>query len=252
MTLLLVDAGNSRIKWARVTRGRRGTQRGEPLRGNGAATFRAMLAPLPARAQVLAVSVAGRDVERALVSAARAAKLPVPRFLRSTAAAAGLVNGYEEPWRLGADRWAALIGAWHVTGARKALCVVDVGTAMTIDFLGADGRHRGGYIVPGPALAVRSLLRGTKGILRRSRGARVRRDDTWPRSTLPAIEDGSRESCAAMILRSHAHARSVLGRSTRLIITGGGAPAVLPLLPAAVLHAPDLVLHGVQVALSDA
>jgi type III pantothenate kinase len=252
MTLLLVDAGNSRIKWARVTKGRRGMQRGEPLRGNGAATFRAMVAPLPARTQVLAVNVAGRDVERALIAAARAAKLPPPRFLRSTAAAAGLVNGYDEPWRLGADRWAALIGAWHATGARKALCVVDVGTAMTIDFLGADGRHRGGYIVPGPTLAVRSLLQGTKGILRRSRGALVRRADAWPRSTLPAIEEGSREACAAMILRSHSRARSLLGRATRLLVTGGGARDVLPLLPAATRHVPDLVLQGVQVALSDA
>jgi len=250
-TLLLVDAGNSRIKWARVTRGRRGAQRGEPLRGNGASTFRAMLAPLPARAQVLAVNVAGRDVERALVAATRAANLPAPRFLRSTASAAGLVNGYEEPWRLGADRWAALVGAWHATGARKPLCVVDIGTAMTIDFLGADGRHRGGYIVPGPALAVRSLLRGTKGILRRSRGARVRKGDAWPRSTLPAIENGSREACAAMIVRSHASARALLGRTTRLVVTGGGAPDVLPRLPAATLHVPDLVLQGVQVALSE-
>ncbi len=177
MTLLLIDVGNSRIKWARVVRGRRSRQRSEALRGNGAATFRALLGALPARTQVLAVNVAGKPVERALLAAARAAKLAPPRFLRSSEAAAGLVNGYDETWRLGADRWAALIGAWHVTGARRALCVVDVGTAMTIDFLDATGRHRGGYIVPGPTLSMFSLLHGTSGILRRSRGGRAGRED---------------------------------------------------------------------------
>lgn len=251
MSLLLVDIGNSRVKWARVLRGRRSRQRSEPLRGNGVAAFRALLGALPAGTQTLAVNVAGRPVERALLAAARAAKLPAPRFLRSSAAAAGLVNGYEETWRLGADRWAAMIGAWRATGARHALCVVDVGTAMTIDFLDATGYHRGGYIVPGPTLAVRSLLRGTHGILRRSRGDRRRRAGAWPRSTLPAIEDGSREACAALILRSLAAARAEFGRVSRLVITGGGAPALLPLLPATTLHLPDLVLQGVQVALGE-
>ncbi len=52
-----------------------------------------------------------------------------------------------------------------------------------------------------------------------------------------------------MILRCHAAARAELGRAPRLVVTGGGAPAVLPLLPASVLHLPDLVLQGVQVAL---
>jgi type III pantothenate kinase len=251
MTLLIVDIGNSRIKWARVIRGRRSRQRGEPLRGTGAATFRSLFGMLPPRTQVLAVNVAGHAVERALLAAARAAKLPTPRFLRSSATAAGLVNGYDDAWRLGADRWAALIGAWHATAARHALCVVDVGTAMTIDFLDATGHHRGGYIVPGPALSVRSLLQGTSGILRRSRGARPRRRGPWPRSTLPAIEEGSGEACAAMIRHSHAAARAEFGRASRLVVTGGGAPDVLPRLPAGTLHLPDLVLHGVQVALAD-
>jgi pantothenate kinase type III len=52
-----------------------------------------------------------------------------------------------------------------------------------------------------------------------------------------------------MILHCHADARRVLGGSPRLLLTGGGAPLVQPLLPGSTLHLPDLVLQGVQVAL---
>jgi len=250
MTLLLVDVGNSRIKWARVVRGRRQRQHGEPLRGDGSATFRRLLRTLPSGTQALAVSVAGRGVERALAAAVRSAGAPAPRFLRSTDAAAGVVNGYDEAWRLGADRWAALIGARQALGPRRAACVVDIGTAMTLDLLDATGRHRGGYIVAGPTLAVSTLLRDTRGILRRARGGDTRHGARgWPRSTLRAVKDGSLAACAAMILRCHADARRVLGGSPRLVLSGGGAPELLELLPASTLHVPDLVLQGVQVAL---
>jgi len=248
MSQLLIDVGNSRIKWARVSRHRRSMQRYEPLRGDGRATFRTLLADAPEGLQVLAVNVAGRAVERALLAAARAAGLPRPRFLRSSESAAGVTNGYEEAWRLGADRWAALIGARHLQAKPRSACIVSVGTAMTVDFLDADGRHRGGYIVPGPTLAVVSLLAGTVGILRRSRGGRAASRDAWPRSTLAAIEGGALEACIAMTLRSHAEARRRLGRSTRLILTGGAIPSVRAALPEAALHVPDLVLQGLQVA----
>jgi type III pantothenate kinase len=132
------------------------------------------------------------------------------------------------------------------------VCVVDIGTAMTLDLLDATGRHRGGYIVPGPSLAVATLLRDTRGILQRARGGTTGRhaQGRWPRTTLRAVEDGSQEACAAMILRCLADARRMLGRLPRLVVTGGGAPGVLPLLPPAAVHLPDLVLQGVQIALA--
>jgi len=102
-------------------------------------------------------------------------------------------------------------------------------------------------------LAAQSLLQGTSGILRRSRGRRANgRAGSWPRATRPAVEDGSREACAAMILRSFGAARDEFGRATRLVLTGGGAADVVSLLPKGVLHQPDLVLHGVQVAFGGA
>jgi type III pantothenate kinase len=171
---------------------------------------------------------------------------------RTLLGAGVLVNGYSAVWRLGADRWAAMLGARDLTAGRWPLCVVDIGTAMTVDFIDGAGRHQGGYIVPGPTLAALSLLVGTRGIARRA-GRRTpatapgRNDGrSWPRSTLPAIEHGCAEACAAMVLRCHAAARQRFGRGARLVLTGGAAPAVIRALPPAVLHAPELVLRGLH------
>src|SRR4029077_2103024 len=79
----------------------------------------------------------------------------------------GVRNGYAETWRLGADRWVAMLGA-HARYPGRALWVVDVGTALTVDLLDEHGRHRGGLLVPGPALMVESLLRRTAGIRKRA------------------------------------------------------------------------------------
>ena len=82
--------------------------------------------------------------------------------ITSGRAAAGVVNGYADPSLLGVDRWVAVVGAYH--RVRGAVVVADIGTAATIDVVAADGRHRGGYIVPGPRLMVASLLGGTSDL----------------------------------------------------------------------------------------
>ncbi|MET0291440.1 MAG: type III pantothenate kinase [Steroidobacteraceae bacterium] len=247
---LLIDLGNTRIKWARERNGRATAQRSMPSVTIDRSTFAPLFARLVADEPVRAVNVAGEAAEAALRTAARAAGLPAPLFLRSTSrthsAGGVLVNAYREPWRLGADRWAALIGARALTHGKSPLCVVDIGTAMTVDFVSADGRHRGGYIVPGPRLAVDSLLAGTDGIRQRAAGGRRTTDRPWPRSTLPAIERGALEAAAGMVDRCTAEARGQFGKGTRLLLTGGGAPAVLPLLDAKPAHHPDLVLQGLQ------
>jgi len=171
LNILLIDAGNSRLKWARLTRGR--------YRGGGSLGWQAARLPGQIKkllrlaapiAQVWFASVAGAEFEVALRRAARAAQLPPPRRVRTRRSAGGIRNGYSEPWRLGVDRWVALIGARQLF-PDSALCVIDVGTALTVDLLDERGRHRGGAIIPGPALMAASLIRQTAGIARRARGA---------------------------------------------------------------------------------
>jgi type III pantothenate kinase len=166
---LLIDAGNTRLKWATLRGARLG--RTHALDWNARSMDRTARAVLATRAErVLVCSVAGAAFERALRRAARAAGKPsAPQFVRSTRRAAGVRNGYLETWRLGADRWVAMLGARALHPGR-ALCVVDVGTALTLDLLDAQGRHRGGLLVPGPTLMVDSLLNDTAGIRVRAGG----------------------------------------------------------------------------------
>jgi type III pantothenate kinase len=268
---LLLDIGNTRLKWAllapaQVPRRRRlafteaGVLALDPRRrvvpGRGAPLAR-LLARVPAGLPIVGCNVAGAAIERQLAALARRAGRPPPRWVRSAARAAGVRNAYREPWRLGADRWAALIGA-HAACPGRTLCIVSIGTAMTIDLLDARGHHRGGLIVPGPSLMIDALLERTAGIRRRAGGAAVTRDlglepaKFWARDTRGALRAGARQAAAALIVQACRAARELPGPAPRLIVTGGGAAAVAALLPAAAQQEPDLVLHGLAVLMSSA
>ncbi|RYG63124.1 type III pantothenate kinase, partial [bacterium] len=211
---LLIDIGNTRIKWARLRGSVPGAQKSARLVGDGAAQFRGLLEGAKQGETVLAVNVAGLRAERALRRAARSAGVHAPEFALSERNAAGVRNGYREPWRLGADRWIAVLGARHSLGEHPA-CVVDVGTALTIDVVDARGLHRGGLIVPGPELMVTALLRGTRGIRRRAAGGTIANaGGPWARTTIDALERGALEAAAGVVERSHAEARPNLRRAS--------------------------------------
>lgn len=129
--------------------------------------------------------------------------------------------------------------------ADQPACVVAVGTAMTIDLMGAEGRHRGGAIIPGPTLMIASLLEGTSGIRRRAQGgARGRGSALFGRSTRAAVEQGARYAAAAAVDRAVSEASALVGRTPQLVMTGGGASVLRPLIHSRSLVVPDLVLEG--------
>jgi type III pantothenate kinase len=242
---LLIDAGNTRLKWA-LLQGRR-LGRVHAMDWNPRGVERAAGAVLRTRAdRVLVCSVAGAPLERALRRAARRAGLRPPQFVRSTRRAAGVRNGYRQTWRLGADRWVAMLGARALHPGR-ALCVVDVGTALTLDLLDARGQHRGGLLLPGPTLMVDSLLNDTAGIRKRAGGAvrGVRRSAArFGRSTRAGLLTGSAMACAALIERALREARLELPGRPLLLLSGGAAAQVAPLLTIALRRVDGLVLHG--------
>jgi type III pantothenate kinase len=147
---------------------------------------------------------------------------------------------------LGVDRFLSVIAAHHLFEGR-AVCVVGVGTAMTIDLLGADGRHWGGAIIPAPNLMVDTLLKNTNGIRRRAQGGTPDARALFGRSTRAAIVEGARYAAAATIDRAVAEGRKLVGRAPVLVLTGGEAPSVKPLIRSRSQSVPDLVLRGLAV-----
>ncbi len=247
MTALLVDVGNSRVKWARCERGVLGEQQAAAHAAWTADDWRAALFAGPTVARVVAASVAGGAPLAALDEAARAATGRGIERVTTQRAAAGVVNGYANPALLGVDRWLAMIGAWREV--RGACVVADIGTAATVDVLASDGRHRGGYIVPGPRLMVASLLEGTRDLASFHASSPPGAGSGFADNTRDAIERGCRVALAAWLGRCLHDARALLGTTPRLLLTGGAVEALKPYLEVPGDEVPDLVLRGLaQVA----
>ena len=245
MAVLLVDIGNTRIKWARFDGGRLGTARAATHSTWRSGDYRRLFGPGRPLERVLVASVAGSRVDRMLAAAARGAAVPA-RFVTVPRRAAGVTVGYLEPWRLGVDRFVAAVGAHHLFKG-VATCVVGVGTAMTIDLITAAGLQCGGVIIPAPGLMVDTLLSSTHGIRRRARGGALGAAGLFGRSTRAAIVQGSRYAAAATIDRAVEEASALLGRRPLVVLTGGEAQAVRPLVRSSCVRVPDLVLRGLVV-----
>ncbi len=230
MTLLCVDCGNTRIKW--------GLREGNGWRAQGAlpgAEAQALAERVPeAPTRVVACNVAGTSARQAVESAAQRWQAPL-EWVQASASRCGVHNGYTQPAQLGADRWAALIGAW---GIQQGACVVvSAGTATTIDVLDGAGLFRGGLILPGLALMRTALAHNTAGLPL----ARGQYSDT-PRNTDDAIASGCLHATVGAIermFRQVAHAPRAC-----CLLTGGAAAPLESLLTFPVRRVDDLVLEG--------
>lgn len=246
MTTLLVDIGNTRVKWA-LLRGAHPARVHAVAHERDAAAMRAVIRRAPGGVdRIVAVNVAGTKFERALAAAATARFGVRPEFVRSERAACGVRNGYRDPWRLGADRWVGVVAAHDLVRGKPAL-VANIGTALALDGVSASGRHLGGAIVPGPAFMVESLLAGTHGIRRRARGDAADSRRLFAANTAGAIHAGARFAAAALIERAVEEAARSLGARPVLLLTGGGAAALGRLVRVSARTVPDLVLRGLAV-----
>lgn len=232
MTLIAIDAGNTRIKWG-VHDGAAWVASGALPTGK-AAELRQVAAGWPQEARVVACNVAGPAVERAIGSALEA-RLPAPLWLRSSAGICGVSNGYDRPEQLGADRWAALIGARAL--ASGDCLVVCAGTATTVDWLDAGGGFRGGLILPGVDLMRASLARDTAQLpLAEGRFSAV------PRNTMDAIASGCLYAQIGAIECMFSGLPAT--PETTCLLTGGAAPRIAPHLHIPFKLAENLILDG--------
>jgi len=222
--MLLIDIGNTRIKWAVHDAAGLSPQQAATYAGWSMEQFsETVLASVPRPERVL-VSNVGGTAAGGIVRDAIERRWGVPaEFIVSTAAACGVRNAYPVPANLGVDRWLGVIAAHAM--AKRVSCVVSVGTAMTIDGVDASGQHLGGVIVPGPALMVGSLLRNTSDIAQRAQHG-VATDALFADNTLGAIHQGSAHALAALVERAVETMRHRANAAPFVLVTGGAAPVV--------------------------
>ena len=230
--MIAIDAGNTRIKWG-VHDGGRWLDQGALPTGE-VSRLAELSAGWPGSARVVACNVAGEAVATE-ISAALASRFGALHWLRSSAQCCGVRNAYEQPERLGADRWAALIGARAQTA--NACLVVCVGTATTVDWLAADGEFRGGLILPGVDLMRASLARNTAQLPLAQGEFRCA-----PRNTNDAIVSGCLHAQIGAIERMYAKVAAEPG--ARCLLTGGAAPSLVPHLNIPFLQVESLILDG--------
>ena len=230
--MIAIDAGNTRIKWG-IHDGARWLDQGA-LPTSEVSRLAEVSAHWPRGERVVACNVAG-EVVGATISAALASRFGALHWLRSSAQCCGVRNGYEYPERLGADRWAALIGARAQTA--DACLVVCVGTATTVDWLAADGEFRGGLILPGVDLMRASLARNTAQLPLAEGEFRCA-----PRNTMDAIVSGCLHAQIGAIERMYAKLAAEPG--ARCLLTGGAAPSLVPHLQIPFVLVESLILDG--------
>jgi type III pantothenate kinase len=240
--MLLVDIGNTRVKWAACVAGALEAQQAAEYTQWTVDDWQRTLFGSRHVDRVIAASVAGERSTHLLVEAARRSGVTDVRFIASTAIAGGVRNAYPDPRLLGVDRWVAVIGAYDLCGG--ACCVVDVGTAATVDGVDAGGTHLGGYIVPGPHMMVRSLHVGTTHLAAYTAASGAHAGALLADNTREAIERGCRVALAALVDRAHADLARATGTTPTLVLTGGAAAEIQPWLVTPGRSVPDLVLRG--------
>ncbi len=227
MTFLAIDIGNTRLKWALYSAPLPGAallQQGGVFLETIDELAETQWKSLPAPASMLGCAVAGEAVRRRVEEQLELWEIE-PHWVVPTAEDSGLVNGYDHPGRLGADRWVALAGARSRVlaatppgAAPRPALVVMVGTAVTVDALDGSGRFLGGLILPGFGLMQKALEIGTSS-LRVPTGEVVE----FPTNTSDALMSGGAQAMAGAIERQYRHLLRRTGTTPWLLMTGGAA-----------------------------
>ncbi|WP_422507890.1 type III pantothenate kinase [Stenotrophomonas sp. GZD-301] len=228
----LFDLGNSRFKFAPLQGVRAGDVQAWP-HGAEAMPDDALQA-LPQGDVAYVASVAAPALTRSMLEVLQA-RFGQVRVVRTEAQCAGVRVAYADPTKFGVDRFLALLA---VAERGEAVVVAGVGTALTIDLLDADGLHHGGRIAASPT-TMREALHARAVQLPASGGAY----HAFATDTADALASGCDGAAVALIERSRTEAAALLGRLPALLVHGGGAPALMPLLGDAQFQ-PALVLDG--------
>lgn len=256
---LLLDVGSSRCKWQLLGASQRAVA--ADIQTGSLEDLRAALlisqaggACLHSAAGICVAKTAQREAMDDLLQSACGLTL---QWLHTEARVAGLRCGYSQPQQLGVDRWAGLAGA-HSLYPHDNVILADCGTATTVDFLAAGGQHLGGWISAGlqdGLSALRQRLAHLPALSGSSNAALLaavalapgENDATLAASdTRSALVHGSLHAQAGLVMQARAVAQRAGWPSCRVLLTGGDAQRLLPLLDGSVVHQPRLLFVGMH------
>lgn len=237
--LLLIDIGNTKIKWRFDAQGSPGCVHRLLHQGDLAAAYRAIAATKPNGASIASAYVASvlGSVTDSLCSALKESLAVSVHNYVPTHEEGGFVGCYPLPHKLGVDRWLAIMEAWNRHGAS---IVVDCGTAITVDAANEHGQHLGGYIVPGFSMHFAALAAGT---------TQVQVSDSSVSAlhlgcdTEAAVRNGVVRMVVAFINSAVKGLQAELGNPA-IYLLGGDACRVAKHLDFTVLQGGNLILDG--------
>ena len=235
---LFIDLGNSRIKW--MSEEQQNPDAAEYADAELGAQLDRIWKKLPPPGQVWLASVATPGVQAAVREWVRQNWRIVPQNISVQPFACGVTCGYQDPAQLGVDRWMAILGAYRLNPG--GVCVVDCGTATTLDAVDAGGVHLGGYILPGVEMMRKALLQGTAMIPETG----VTGPMEWGVSTASCIDLGIRKSVVSLIEQSVERMQANGICDPGVVLTGGAASLIEPYLQLAYEHREALVLEGMM------
>lgn len=222
--VIVIDAGNTALKWTLFI----DQQISEKWVGDKFPKF--------SPDYFVLASVRSADHDNVLLAELKKHYSNIPIMqIKSERKVCGLLNSYEEPERLGVDRWLAAIAAY--TEHKNHCVVVDAGTAIKIEFVAREGIHQGGYIAPGLDLMRDSLLEGTAKI--RFDEAEVSEGQMIPCSTADAVNQGCLQMALGFVQRIYADHSEALW-----IATGGSSERLMSLLDIPCMVDEHLVAKG--------
>ena len=244
--ILVIDVGNTRLKWAWLTSTGLSDQQAVVHRDAEPgiwtyALFESGQRPI----RVLVSNVAGPKMAKTLTRLTKKVFHVDIEFITAGREFHGLTSGYLDPSLLGADRWLALIGAW--TKVRAALCVVDAGTAVKVDSVDANGQHLGGLIVPGIHMMREALMNKTSDIANAVAHSTPSMAGVLANNTIGAVSRGAVFALAGMADRAAEVVEQSTGAKPKLFITGGDAGMITGTMRSRGEILPDLVLQGLAV-----
>jgi type III pantothenate kinase len=242
---VLVDVGNTRIKWAALEGGTLERRGSAVHRDSLDAAIAAFAAALPEGAHIVAANVAGEAVAERLRAVAAARPGASLELVATTAERFGVRCAYADPSRLGVDRWVAVLAAFHAAGG--AACAIDAGTAVTFDAVDGTGAHLGGLIFPGARLLAAALDRNTSNIGRTAAAPTVPTGlDLLGRTTDAAVGNAAWLALAAALDRAVVTVERALGARPVVYLTGGDAQTLGAWLETRAELRADLVLEGLS------